>query len=251
MSSNLLADNGTKILPSFSCRSVKSNNTYFRNTSHCQIEMKFNKGYMLFEESFYDTYFDVYTESEDALAYGVGVYLEADTGIGYPNFDLNNRLSWIQFSLIPNTDYVLKGTDGINFGFTVLGSYFSDENNKYRTGLQVVDHSFEGGSFASPDEIYVKYGLNARVALKYNKEVVRTDWIKKQQFASFFANLMSTVTGFMGIFGTILLVIEVILSFDLPFIKYFRRFIDEDGMYESESSGDASLRERELTETDI
>lgn len=186
------------------------------------------------------------TEADDALAYAVKADVEVDTGIGFGDRKLDKRISRKQLLSIPSNNLTLKGNGQTIFTYDVLGSLFSNNKNKLTTGLQLVDWSYERGTVAQSDEIYVKYGLGARIEYKTNNNVVKTKWVSRQQFTAFIANLMSTVTGFMGIFGVVLVVLEVILSSNILCCKCFKSTAINSDYYENMSSIDADLKRKEL-----
>lgn len=151
---------------------------------------------------------------DNAMSYAVRAVVEVDTGIGYDEHEA--RVSRKELLCLPPSLDPLKGTDPTVFKYWLMGSLFTNTHEQRTTGFQLVEWEMITGSTAKPDAKFVNYGMNVLISLEGDPSVVKTNWVLRQQVPTVLASTMSTMMGFMGIFGAAVGILEMLSRIQLP-----------------------------------
>ncbi|KAH7824049.1 uncharacterized protein MONOS_1677 [Monocercomonoides exilis] len=207
------ADGNTKD-PELKCKQTPSNNKLLRNVVDCEVQLEHKNVVLDFPKSgtFPSIFID--TKTEDAHCYAMYATLEVDTGIDYDN--IHKRASLNQLLATSKTGKPFKGTNSTKFIFQMIPSIFTNPRGYPTVGFQIVETKVNEGSTAEADEIFVLYGLSAEMQFIKDVNILKTNWVERQKIPAFLANIMSTMMGFMGIFGSAVMVLEVLSSMRLP-----------------------------------
>ncbi|KAH7832070.1 uncharacterized protein MONOS_376 [Monocercomonoides exilis] len=196
------------------CKQTQSSNMFLNEVSKCDIQITGDNTVLYFETDGSKPVVEIMATSDDAHAYGLYAEVAVDTGIQHK--DVEDRLSSRKLLVTSPSNEPFKGSEPTIFQYTIMPSLFTNTNGSQKTGYQIVKSSTQIGSTASEDEMHVQFGLHAKVILEQDLNVLMTNWVERQKFPAFFANLMSTMMGFMGIFGSVVLALEIVTKMKLP-----------------------------------
>ncbi|KAH7832180.1 putative kelch repeat and BTB domain-containing protein 5/10 [Monocercomonoides exilis] len=202
------------------CKQQPSVNDYLNPVKNCIVKVTGDNVEFAFKEDGSYPMMSVMTTTDKAHAYALEAKVSVDTGIGFgwkgKKGDLYKRLSTRTLVAQSSSSQPFKGAQSTVFRYNIMPSMFTFPNDTKDEGYQIVSSATLLGTTAAEDEMNVKYGLGVSVDFTQDHSVLLTNWVFRMKIGSFFANLMSTVMGFMSIFGSVVMVLEVISTMKLP-----------------------------------
>ncbi|KAH7820600.1 uncharacterized protein MONOS_3607 [Monocercomonoides exilis] len=202
------------------CMQKPSVNQFLNPVKSCIVRVEGKNVEFAFDKSGGKPTLSISTYTEKAHSYSIVAKASVDTGIGFgwkgKKADEPKRMSARTLVALSPEKHPFKGAESTVFSYEVMPSLFTFPNDTRTEGYQIVASTIKRGTTAAEDEMNVKYGLSASIQFTQDMSVLLTNWVDRMKIGTFFANLMSTVTGFMGIFGSIVMVLEVVSTMKLP-----------------------------------
>ncbi|KAK2952449.1 putative Tip elongation aberrant protein 1 [Blattamonas nauphoetae] len=216
-SHNLESKHGDKSLPlTATCLPLSSANSFRDPSVNCNVTLTAPNTEIRFDDTGSFPFIEFTVDSDSALCYGMTAQVKLDTGIDFGEKVRSDSLSAMALMQLDSEGRVFKGPESTDFGFTIMPSLYTDKKDKKHPGYFVAATHPKGGSKSLPDELFMQFGIKARINLTKDLNVVLTDRVMRQKIPAFLSNLMSTVGGFMGTFGMVVMVMEVIEAMSLP-----------------------------------
>ncbi|KAH7829990.1 uncharacterized protein MONOS_457 [Monocercomonoides exilis] len=202
---------------SISCRQTPSDNSMIRPVSHCEVLVKGENVRLVFLSNGKHPSVRLATYNLDSYANSITADLDIDSGIQHgKEHSFNESDSSIELLARTKDGRPFKGGEATVFEYKLSASVFEDNTGKRMMGYQAIKATYKEGTTASEDEINTVFGLYVNVELMQETSVILTMFKDRASLGAFLANIMSTMMGLMGIFGGVVMWLEVILSFDLP-----------------------------------
>ncbi|KAK2964014.1 hypothetical protein BLNAU_1095 [Blattamonas nauphoetae] len=236
-STNLMVKYSDKTLPlTAKCLPTESKNNFRDNSINCRIHSKAPDTIVEFGDDGSFPSIEYTVTSDSALCYGMIAQVKLDTGIDFGEKIRNDSLSSMALMQLDSKGRVYKGAESTDFGFTIMPSLYTDKKERQHPGYFVAAAHPKEGSKSLPDELFMQFGIKARINLTKDLNVVLTDRVMRQKIPAFLSNLMSTVSGFMGTFGTVVMILEIVDAIQLPCCmrpkrKIFSVFKDDSHPY--------------------
>ncbi|KAK2954927.1 hypothetical protein BLNAU_10066 [Blattamonas nauphoetae] len=136
--------------------------------------------------------------------------VKLDTGIDFGEKERNASLSSMTLLQLDSKGRVFKGAESTDSEFTIIPSLSTDRKERQHPGYFVAAAHPKEGSKSLPDELFMQFGIKARINLTKAVNVVLTDRVMRQKLPSFVSNCLSAVGGFLGTFAIMLMGVEYV-----------------------------------------
>ncbi|KAK2961473.1 hypothetical protein BLNAU_3595 [Blattamonas nauphoetae] len=157
--------------------------------------------------------------SDSAYCYSIASSVSTHSGITLPGKSKDAPISQLTTYSINEEGKTMKGTVPTAFNFTLMPSLYTDTKDKTTPGAFVAATNVQQGSANDAGELFMKFGLRSTIQFNRDLNVVLVNHTPRQKLPSFLSNVLSSVSGFLGIFGTIMMVLEIINSLNLKIVN--------------------------------
>ncbi|KAK2945914.1 putative Tip elongation aberrant protein 1 [Blattamonas nauphoetae] len=208
-STNLVVKHGDKSFPlNTTCLPTESKNKFRDNSINCRIRSTSPNTIVQFGDDGSFPSIEYTITSDSALCYGMMAQVKLDTGIDFGEKERNASLSSMTLLQLDSKGRVFKGAESTDFEFTIMPSLYTDKKERQHPGYFVAAAHPKEGSKSLPDELFMQFGIKARINLTKAVNVVLTDRVMRQKLPSFVSNCLSAVGGFLGTFAVVLKGVE-------------------------------------------
>ncbi|KAH7821497.1 uncharacterized protein MONOS_8023 [Monocercomonoides exilis] len=215
------------------CRQTPSSHIYHNTVAHCEIRMKAGLSRMNFPDVGFDPQITISSTENEAHAFAIYASMTVDTGIQFKKE--SDRLSFHSLYGKTSNGDVIKGKDPARIKFSIIPSRFVDQEDNTHQGAQILKTEFDLGTTSSNENMFEEYGLNLEVNFEKDINILQTTWVQREKPFSFYANLLSNLMGFMGIFSVVVWGLQEFMDFDLGISKWMRiHFWGESGVDDEE-----------------
>ncbi|KAH7824666.1 putative member of the kelch motif protein family [Monocercomonoides exilis] len=200
------------------CKQTPSKSKMINPVANCMVRVKTDKPTVLyFPSDGSSPVLSISTNYEKGHAYSFLADAVLDTGIVHDYGKASdNPISSRQLLAVSGNGKPFKGVNMTEFNMKVIPSVFVNEKQEKTTGYQIISSSTTLGTTASEDELNTAFGMKVKLTFDQDTNVVLTTFSMRQSVAAFFANIMSTAMGYMGIFGVLVSFLDMVTSLDLP-----------------------------------
>ncbi|KAH7822149.1 putative kelch-like protein 14 [Monocercomonoides exilis] len=204
------------------CHQSPSNNIFHNTVANCDVRLVAGLSKMIFSDDI-SPKISIQSTEEEAHAFAVYTSMKVDTGIQFKN--KTERLSFHSLLAQTETGDAIKGKTPLKFMFSLIHSLFVDDEDNEFNGMQIVKSSYTLGSTATNDDMFVDYGLMMEVDFEKDIDLLQTSWLARDKWFTFFANMLSTLMGFMGIFSICVWFVQKFMTFDTKLSVKMRRYL--------------------------
>ena len=216
---SFIGSDGSTSTPSFICDQTPSPNSHpesllFINTTDCAVSLTLSPAVLLFPTEDSVAELDINIPTDTVFAYALRLLVEVDTGIGK---DETTRISRGEMVYVPTDDLALRGMEASTFTVHLVGSSFIDTTSRTSVGMHVESISHDSHEqTVDAANFYTKFGFHVKVNLIQDQHVIHTEWSRKQEWSALIADVLATISNFIGIFGMAVLILEIFASLSLP-----------------------------------